>query len=51
LSKFSDKHAHQADCVAPNCPFAGTMLLMIGEKPYWVCEKHRQEYAKHPTRV
>jgi hypothetical protein len=48
---YSDKHPHEAECVAPNCPFPGTMLVMVGGKPYWACEKHRQELTRHPDRV
>ena len=42
---YADKHPHEAQCVAPNCPFNGTKLILIKDKPYWTCERHYEEMS------
>jgi hypothetical protein len=51
MSKYADKHRHQAECTHPTCEDPGTKLIMIAGKPYWVCERHADNFEARRTAV
>jgi hypothetical protein len=47
MSRYSDKHNVGTTCTARECDEQATKLILMSNKPWWVCDKHAHELSQH----